>query len=261
MRNSFLLLFFCLNLLLPAGNVPEKKSSWELTLGGGVWTLGPLTSMFEKLAVELAETAAADQVRPYLLPFQNLLQETNADLSSKGHFFQVALRYRFPGGRWSAGVELMMFSFHLPLKLNMNHYISLGSIRLVAAHTQGDGVIEIQTIAPAFLAGWRAYEGRRFSIDLEAGILFTPLSGNLSLKLDNVVDYFGSEFAFPVYVNESLASLRNEIAGMPALLVSPLIRVSTCMTLLPRLGLYLDGAFCQGLAVSGGLRFFLSAAR
>lgn len=244
-----------IGIFLLSGAAFGQTRSFDIQLSYGGWTLSPFRAVVEKECESLIRNEFDKLVgsvipEDFLFPFLS-----NVDLSSSGHFFSLALWYRFGHSRLSAGVRGDYFAFRLPYSLSVEESLKIPGFPSATIKGQGRGTVRLNGLAVSFLGRWTPLSTRRLDLSLQAGLLLLPFQGEILLDQTTALQTPLGDIRFSGGFDHTIDQVREMGLDVPSLIVSPTLGIQLRFRLTAEAGIFIDVTAAQGTFYAGGLFF------
>lgn len=232
-----------------------QTRSFDIQLSYGGWTLSPFRTVVERecedlIRNEFDKLAGSAIPEVFLSPFLS-----NVDISSSGHFFSLALWYRFGQSRFSAGVRGDYFAFRLPYSLSVEESLKIPGFPPATLKGQGRGTVRLDGLAVSFLGRWTPLSTRRLNLSLQAGLLLLPFQGEILLDQTTALQTPLGDLLFSGRFDHTFDQVRELGLDVPSLIVSPTLGIELHYRLAAEAGIFINVTAAQGTFYAGGLFF------
>lgn len=244
-----------IGIFLLAGAAFGQARPFDVQLSFGGWSLSPFRSMVESECERLIKNEFEKLVgsaipNDFLTPLLS-----SVDLSSSGHFFSLAVSYRFGEGRFSAGLRGDYFDFRVPYSLSINESLEIWGFPLAALEGQGQGTVRLSGFAVSLLGRWTPLMTKRVDLSLHAGLMMLPFQGKILLDLTAALRTPLGDLQFSGSFDDTFDEIRDLGLDLPSTIFSPTLGIEFRYRFLPDAGLFLNATAAQGSFFSGGLFF------
>ena len=232
-----------------------QAGRFEWQLAAGVWSLEPMTSPVASAATRLVREEADHIIAPLLSEFAFFTFQPHIQLHSHGYFFTASAWYKLAVEKFALGVSASYLHFTLPFLLTVEQDLYLFDVPIAHIGTRGEGRVDLRTIMLKIQGRWRISHGRRISFFASLGLILLPFNGDFYLPLTATVDSFLGRVELSKTEAATIAQLRTENSGIPALILSPTLAVSLHYRLTKKMRLLIELNLSPGTFLSTGLAY------